>query len=38
MDYDQLNAIKVKDKHPLLIVDEPLDELHCAKWFHNGSG
>lgn len=33
VDYRQLNAITVKDKHPPPIVDELLDELHEAKWF-----
>lgn len=33
VDYRQLNAITVKNKYPLPIVDELLDELHRAKWF-----
>jgi hypothetical protein len=33
VDYRQLNAITVKNKYPLPIVDELLDELHGAKWF-----
>lgn len=33
VDYMQLNNITVKDKYPLLIVDELLDELHGASWF-----
>lgn len=33
MDYRHLNAISVKNKHPLPIVDELLDELAGSKWF-----
>jgi hypothetical protein len=33
IDFRQLNAIMVKDKYPLPIVDELLDELHGAKYF-----
>lgn len=33
VDYRQLNNITVKDKYPLHIVDELLDELHGAAWF-----
>jgi hypothetical protein len=33
VDYRHLNAITVKNKYPLPIVDEFSDELHGAKWF-----
>ena len=33
VDYRHLNAITVKNKYPLPIVDELLDELHGAKYF-----
>jgi hypothetical protein len=33
IDYRQLNAITVKNKYPLPIVDELLDELKGAAWF-----
>jgi len=33
VDYRHLNAITVKNKHPLPVVDELLDELAGAQWF-----
>lgn len=33
VDYRHLNAITVKDKHPLPVVDELLDKLAGACWF-----
>jgi hypothetical protein len=33
VDYRHLNAITVKNKYPLPIVDELPDELHSARWF-----
>ena len=33
VDYRHLNSITVKNKHPLPIVDELIDELAGAKWF-----
>lgn len=32
-DYRQLNAITVKGKYPVLIIDELLDELSGSSWF-----
>jgi hypothetical protein len=33
VDYRHLNAITMKNKHPMPVVDELLDELAGAKWF-----
>ena len=33
IDYRQLNVITVRNKHPMPIVDELLDELAGAAWF-----
>lgn len=33
VDFRHLNAITIKNKHPLPIVDELLDELAGAQWF-----
>jgi hypothetical protein len=33
VDYRQLNALRVKSKYPILVVDELLDELSGASWF-----
>ena len=33
MDYRHLNAHTVKNKHPMPVVEELLDELKGAKWF-----
>lgn len=33
VDFMRLNAMTVKNKYPLPIIDELLDELHGAKWF-----
>lgn len=33
VDYIHLNAVTVKSKHPLSIIDELLDELAGAAWF-----
>jgi len=33
VDYRHLNNITVKNKHPMPVVDELIDELAGAKWF-----
>ena len=33
IDYRHLNAISIKNRYPLLIIDELLDELHGSKCF-----
>lgn len=33
VDFRCLNAMTVKNKYPLPIIDELLDKLHGAKWF-----
>jgi hypothetical protein len=33
VDYRALNALTVKNKHPLPVVEELLDKLAGAKWF-----
>jgi hypothetical protein len=33
IDYRHLNAITLKNKHPMPVVDELLDEIAGARWF-----
>jgi hypothetical protein len=33
VDYRHLNALSVKGKYPLTVIDELLDELSGAQWF-----
>lgn len=33
VDYRQLNNLTIKDKYPMPLIDELIDELHDSKWF-----